>query len=96
MKKNIFAIATIFTLHAFGFALMYYGRVRHITLLHSDVVLFLVPGLTVVAAYAWFYLKLMIKLKKPMALTAAILAALLTTGASLLVGMTIAFNRWGT
>ena len=85
-----------FVLHTGAFVAMYYGRIRNIEILQSDILLFLLPAVAATIAYAQCYHDILHNKPRLLSQSASWGAALLSSAASLITGMAIAFNVWGT
>ena len=82
--------------HAAAFVGIYFGRVSRVAVCRSDLVLFAIPFLAGAAACATVWAQL-IKAQSARCRWGLILAASLGCAAvSTFIGMTIAFNQWGT
>jgi hypothetical protein len=89
-------LSAIFVMHVAVFVAMYYGRTRNIDILQSDILLFLLPAVAATIAYAHCYNGILHNKPRPISQSASWGAALLSSAGSLLTGMAIAFNVWGT
>ena len=96
MMKTLMIIVLIMACHSGAFVAIYFGRVSRVEVCRSDLVLFVIPFAAAAAACAVALTQL---IKTPSAETRwfLILAASLGCAAvSTVIGMTIAFNQWGT
>lgn len=94
--KRLMAIGSILLCHAAVFVAIYFGRVSNVPLCGSDFTLFVVPFVSAAAAYTAVFARLFktqtFWRRCALVLMASAVAAMLSTA----VGMTIAFNLWGT
>ena len=96
MRQRLLLLALVFGCHTASFVALYFGRHSSLPACNSDLVLFDGPFIAATTAYAFVYAGLIAQpggwLRRVLLVTASIGTAIV----SLVAGMTIAFNVWGT
>lgn len=94
--KQIMAIGVILACHASAFIAMYYGRLHHFPLCGSDIFLIYAPLIFAVTAYASVYRTAIHTRYKWLHWVLVLGASAFSGIVSMAIGMTFAFNQWGT
>jgi len=93
---NTTKITAIFGSHVATFILIYFGRTKGIPIAQSDILLFAAPSILAAAGYFYYYSQIIPNNGFKERLVLICVSSLTTASASLLVGMMVAFNMWGT